>query len=136
MVRTFLWLIPTFVEVTGEKQVGGPSCHHPPPPPPILNGVKMKPVDLKSKTYINFNKENDYKNPKFEVVDYVRTAKYKNIFAEGYVPNGSEEFLLLKVKSTVPWTYLIENLNGEKIIGTFTKKSYKKQVTKKLGQKK
>ena len=96
----------------------------------------MKPVDLKSKTYINFNKENDYKNPKFEVVDYVRTAKYKNIFAEGYVPNGSEEFLLLKVKSTVPWTYLIENLNGEKIIGTFTKKCYKKQVTKKLGQKK
>ena len=63
----------------------------------------------------------------------MRTAKYENIFAEGYVPNGSEEFLLLKVKSTVPWTYLIENLNGEKIIGTFTKKCYKKQVTKKLG---
>ena len=94
----------------------------------------MKPVDLKSKTYINFNKENNYEDSKFKVVDYVRTAKYKNIFAEGYVPNGSEEFefLLLKVKDTVPWTYLIENLNGEKIIGTFTKKKLQKTSHKKI----
>ena len=27
--------------------------------------IKMKPVDIKSKTYINFNKENNYKDPKF-----------------------------------------------------------------------
>ena len=92
----------------------------------------MKPVDLKSKTYINFNKENNYEDSKFKVVDYVRTAKYKNIFAEGYVPNGSEEILLLKVKDTVPWTYLIENLNGEKIIGTFTTKKLKKTSHKKI----
>ena len=29
--------------------------------------IKIKPVDIKSKTYINFNKENNYKNPKFKV---------------------------------------------------------------------
>ena len=29
--------------------------------------IDMKPVDLKSKTYINFSKENDYKDPKFKM---------------------------------------------------------------------
>ena len=36
-VRKFWGLIPTFVEVPGERLVGGPFC---PPPPPILNSVK------------------------------------------------------------------------------------------------
>ena len=36
-VRMFLGLTPTFLEVTGEKLVGGPFC--PPPPSPILNRV-------------------------------------------------------------------------------------------------
>ena len=32
----------------------------------------MNPADTKSKVYINFNKENNYKNPKFDVGNYVR----------------------------------------------------------------
>ena len=47
----------------------------------------MEPADIKSKTYFNFNKDKIYKNPKFKVSDYVRTWKYKNIFAKGYVAN-------------------------------------------------
>ena len=35
------------------------------------------------------------KGPKFKVNDHVRISKYKKIFAKGYVPNCSEEFLLL-----------------------------------------
>ena len=78
----------------------------------------MKPVDFKYKTYINFKKEVNNKNPKFEVGDHVRISKYKNAFAKGYTPNRSEEvFVIKKVKSTVPWTYVIKNLNGEEIIG-------------------
>ena len=42
--------------------------------------IKMKPVDVKSKTYINFDQENDYKDPKFKVGDYVKTSKYKKYF--------------------------------------------------------
>ena len=77
----------------------------------------MKPVDFKYNTYINFKKEVDNKNPKFEVGDHVRISKYKNAFAKGYTPNRSEEvFVIKKVKSTVPWTYVIKNLNGEEII--------------------
>ena len=56
------------------------------------------------------------KNPKFKVGDYVRISKYKNIFAKGYAPNWSEEiFVIKKVKNTVPWTYVINDLNGEEI---------------------
>ena len=50
----------------------------------------------------------------------MRISKYKNIFAKGYMPNWSEEiFVIKKIKITVPWTYVINDLNGEEIIGTF-----------------
>ena len=65
--------------------------------------IKMKPVDLKSSTYIDSSKEIDEEDPKFKITDIVRISKYKNIFAKGYVPNWSEEvFVIKKVKSTVP----------------------------------
>ena len=55
--------------------------------------------------------------------DHVRTPKYKNIFAKGYTPNWSEDvFVIKKVKNTVPWTYIINDLSGEEIIGTFYEK--------------
>ena len=82
--------------------------------------IKMKPIDVKDNTYINTNKEINYKDPKFKVGDYVRISKYKNIFAKGYMPNWSEEvFVVNKIKNTVPWTYVINDLNGEEITGTF-----------------
>ena len=36
------------------------------------------------------------------------------------MPNWPEEiFVINKIKNTVPWTYVINDLNGEEIIGTF-----------------
>ena len=36
------------------------------------------------------------------------------------MPNWSEETLIIKkIKNTVPWTYAINDVNGEEIIGTF-----------------
>ena len=82
--------------------------------------IKMKPIDVEDDTYINTNKEINYKHRKFKVGDYVRISKYKNIFAKGYMPNWSEEvFVVDKIKNTVPWTYVINDLNGEEITGTF-----------------
>ena len=79
--------------------------------------IKMKPVDVKDNTYIDFEKEVNGKYPKFEVGDRVRISKYKNIFAKRYMPNWSEEvFVISKIKNTVPWTYVINDLNGEEII--------------------
>ena len=80
----------------------------------------MKLVDVKDNTYIDFKKEINNKDPKFKVGDYVRISKYKNIFAKEYMPSWSEEiFAIKKVKNTVPWKYVINDLNGEEIIGIF-----------------
>ena len=89
--------------------------------------IKRKPVHVENNTYVNFNKEVNNKDPIFKVGDYVRISKYKNTFAKGYMPNWSEGvFIIKKVKSTVPWTYVINDLNGEKIIGTFYEKELQK----------
>ena len=91
--------------------------------------IKMKPIDVKDNTYINTDKEINNKDPKFKVADRVRISKYKNIFAKGYTPNWSEEiFVIKKVKNTVPWTYVINDLNGEEITGTFYEKELQKQI--------
>ena len=78
-------------------------------------------------TYIDFSKEVNDDDPKFKVGDHVRISKYKNIFAKGYTPNWSKEvFVIKKNKNTVPWTYFIDDLNGEEITGTFYEKELQK----------
>ena len=87
----------------------------------------MRPVDVKGNTYIDFEEEVNDKNPKFKVGNYVRISKYKNMFAKGYMPNWSEEvFISSKIKNTVPQTYVINDLNGGEIIGTFYEKELQK----------
>ena len=57
----------------------------------------------------------------------MKILKYKNIFAKIYTPNWSEEtFVIKKIKNTVPWTYVINDLNGEEITGTFYEKELQK----------
>ena len=87
----------------------------------------MEPVDVKDNRYIDFEKEVIDEDPKFKVGDYVRISKYKNIFSIEYMPNWSEEVLVIsKIKNTVPWTYVINDLNREEIIGSFYKKELQK----------
>ena len=75
----------------------------------------MKPIDVKSSSYAEYNVDSDAKDPKFKIGYHVR-----NIFAKEYAPNWSEEvFVISKIKNTVPWTYVINDLNGEEIFGTF-----------------
>ena len=89
--------------------------------------IKLKPIDVKDNTYILIDKEVNDKDPKFNFSDRVRISKFKNIFAKGYTPDWSDEvFALKEIKSTVPWTYVINDLNGEEIIGTFYEKELQK----------
>ena len=44
--------------------------------------LKMKPADAKSRTYIESNKENNKKDPNFEVKDPVIILKNKNFFCK------------------------------------------------------
>ena len=87
----------------------------------------MKPIEVKSNSYAEYNVDSNEKDPKFKVGDHVRISKYKNIFAKRYTPNWSEEvFVISKIKKTVPQTYVINDLNGEEIIGTFYEKELQK----------
>ena len=64
--------------------------------------TKMKPIDVKDNTYIDFGKEVNYNDPKFKVGDHVRISKHKNIFFKGYTPNWSEkDFVIKKIRNTV-----------------------------------
>ena len=99
--------------------------------------IKMKPFDVKDNTYIDSIKEVNDKDPKFKVGDHVRISKYKNIFAKGYIENWSEEaFVIKKIKNTIPWTYIINDLNGEEIIETFYEKELQKTNQKEFRKEK
>ena len=89
--------------------------------------IMMKPVDVKDNTYVDFKKEVNDKSSQSKFDDHVRISKYKNIFAKRYTRSWSEEvFVIKKVKNTIPWTYVISDLNGEEIIGTFYEKELQK----------
>ena len=87
----------------------------------------MKPVDVKNDSLAENNEEPDQKDPKFKAGDYVRISKYKSIFAKGYTPNWREEiFVAKKIKNTVPWIYVISDLNGEEIVACFCESELQK----------
>ena len=87
----------------------------------------MSTRDVADDSFVEYFEEANKKSPKFKVGDNVRISKYKNIFAKGYTLNWSEEgFAVNKVQNTVPWTYLINDLNGEEIKGSFYEKELQK----------
>ena len=93
----------------------------------VYRTIKVKPIDVTSDSYAEYNEGSNKRNPKFKVGDHVRISNYKNIFAKGFAPNWSEEiFVIKKVKNTAPWTYVINDLNGEEITGSFYEKELQK----------
>ena len=85
--------------------------------------IKMKPVDVKSNTYINSTKETNDEYPKFKIGGIVRISKFKCIFAKCYVPNWSEKFLLLqKLKALCRGHMLLVISVEKKFLENFTKR--------------
>ena len=82
--------------------------------------IKMKSINVTSDYYAGYNEDSNKKDPKFKVGDCVRISKCKSTFTKGYVSNWSEKvFVVNKIKNTVPWTYVISDLNGEQIVVSF-----------------
>ena len=99
----------------------------------VHRSIKMKPIDVTSGSYAEYNESANVTKPKFKVGDHVRISKYKNIFAKGYTQNWSEEvFVVSKIKNTVPWTYVVSDLNGEEITGSFYEKELQKTSQEKF----
>ena len=93
----------------------------------------MKPIDVTDDSYAKYNEDFHKKDPKFKVGDHVKISKYKNIVAKGYTPNWSEEvFVISKIKNTIPWKYVINDLNGEEITGSFYEKELQKTSQEKF----
>ena len=93
----------------------------------------MKPIDVTGDSYAEYNEDFNKKDRNFKVGDHLRISKYKNIFAKGYAPNRSEEvFVANKIKNPVPWTYVVSDLNGELMTGSFYKKESQKTSQEKF----
>ena len=87
----------------------------------------MKPIDVRDSTFINPGKENNNIDPNFQLGDHVRISKYKKKIAKDYTPNWSTVvFAIKKVKNTVPWTYVINDLSSEEFSETFYEKELQK----------
>ena len=56
--------------------------------------IKMKPIDITSDSYAEYNADSHEKEPKSKVGAHVRISRYKNIFAKGYTQNWSEEVFI------------------------------------------
>ena len=55
--------------------------------------IKIKPVDAKDNTYVDFPKDINEKDRKFKVTDHVRISKCKNIFLKDIFQIGLMKFL-------------------------------------------
>ena len=83
----------------------------------------MKPIEVNSDSYLQYNEDSNKKDPKFKVGYHVRISKYKNIFAKGYTPNWSKEIFVI---SRVKRTYVIIDFNGKEIVRSFYEKEFQK----------
>ena len=65
--------------------------------------IKMKPIDVKSNTYIDSSKEINEKIRNLKLVIMLDYQNIKVFLQKGYTPNLSKEvFVIKKVKNTVP----------------------------------
>jgi len=92
------------------------------------SGVGMKPVEARKEenegdawyNLYGVHLVTTFGEPKYKVGDSVRIAKYKSVFAKGYLPNYTEE--VFKVKQTIftqPIVYKLEDYQNEDIEGYF-----------------
>ena len=94
------------------------------------NTIKKKPIDVGDNKRVYIDEHNE-KDSRFKVGDRVRVSKFKNIFAKGYNFDWSKEiFIVDKINDTVPYTYILKDLNDEEIIGSFYDKELQNYIIK------
>ena len=57
----------------------------------------MKPINVTSDSYVEYNEDSNEKDPKFKVGDHIRISKYKIIFLKDIVLE--EIFVISKIKN-------------------------------------
>ena len=95
------------------------------------SAIKMKPVNVKSSTYIDSSKKIIIKILNLKLVILLEYQHGVSIFGKGYTPNWCEEVSVIKkVKNTLPWTCVSKDLNGKEIVGTFYENEFQKAKQK------
>ena len=99
--------------------------------------IKMKPIEVNNKNenqvFVNlygYGKKKGSENPiniKLSIGDKVRISKFKRVFEKGYTPNWTREiFIIKKIITSNPTTYIIKDLDDEEIKGRFYEKELQK----------
>ena len=91
------------------------------------NTIRMRPVDASKKenefeVWENLFRDEEHakKSNKFKVGDSVRISRIKGIFEHGFLPNWSEQiYKIHKINNSIPVTYILKDLQGELIVGSF-----------------
>ena len=70
--------------------------------------IKMKPIDITSDSYAEYNEDSNEEDPKFKVGDCPRISKYKKTFLLKDILQIDQKFLLLaKLKIQFPGFMLL-----------------------------
>ena len=93
--------------------------------------IKIKPIDIKSSSYTEYNVDFSGKDSKFKIKNRIRVSKYKSTFSKRYSCNWSEKVFI--IRKHLPWTYIIIDLNSKEIVRTFIKMNCKRIFKKNLG---
>ena len=89
--------------------------------------IRMKPVDVKSSTYIDFNKGNNEEDPKFEVENHLKYQNTKAFLQKVTLEIGLNKFLWLKkLKILCHGHMLLVILMVKILLESFTQKNCKK----------
>ena len=94
--------------------------------------IKLKPIGVKSSSYIKFCKKINEQDSRLKISDTVRISKYiKTFLQKSYVPNWSEEsFVIKNVKKTVLCTHVASDLKDEEVVRTLYVKELQKTKQK------
>ena len=98
--------------------------------------IKIKPVDVKSSTYIDSSKENNNKIVNLKLVALLEYQNIKIFLKKFTFQIDLESFLWLKKFKILCCGHVISDLNGEKIMEHYTKTNCKKQIKNSLELKK
>ena len=93
--------------------------------------IKMKPIDVKSDSYAEYNVDSNEKDPKFKVDDHVRILKYINILVMLQI-GQKKSLLLAKFKILFHGHLLLVILMVKNMLELFMKKKCKILIKNKL----
>lgn len=98
----------------------------------VHSTIKVAPVTV-TQTNANVLLSNVYNfikvrpKAKYVIGDYVRISKYKSTFSKGYTGNWSTEiFKIVKVNTTYPITYQLQDDRNEPVLGGFYEQELQK----------